>query len=158
MNKLGLFILLTFIFFSCGEKKTPAVITGNTQEEKAQSSATIYMEEKAGKNYESQGFGAFDTIKTQPNLDSLKVFQEKADYYLSKAEELISRDFKRSGMYSDSSIVESKKTTSYLQNFKPVILGYAIQHFYNDGDKVATKKEILLKMDTAFRVTEALYR
>jgi hypothetical protein len=104
--------------------------------------------------YQAVSFGKLDSVFTQPSKDTTDLYMDKANYYMSKAEEFLTHDFKRSALYSDSSTYYSKKVVAYLHDFTKELIGYRMSHSYqaSSASNLMTKETVTVYLDTTLQI------
>ncbi len=127
-----------------------------TPEEKVQNSISEMLKKNLPhpETYQAVSFGKLDSVFTQPSEDTTDLYMEKAQYYMDKAEEYLTYDYKKSGLYSDSSTYYSKKVVAYLHDFKKELLGYRMSHTYqaSSASNLMTKETITVFLDTSLQI------
>lgn len=143
---------ISLIIFSLAAGCTKKEKAPVTPQEKSEAAARVYFADHEMKiQQKGAAFKTMDSVKTAMNEDTLNLYQQRANDYLATAELLISTDFKKSGMYSDSSVYWSQKLVAYIKNFKPELSGWKLEYQYPESDYLYSGYVLL---DTGYHVLE----
>lgn len=146
-------VVLFIVLSACknSKEKTPV-----TREEKAQAAIKELMKKNLPhpESYQAISFSTLDSTFTEPNLDSAGYYQQLAEYYVVKAEEVLPSDFKKSAMYSDSSLYFSERLKNVVRNQKREFNGYKMTHDYQatEAANLMTKNKITVYFDTSLAI------
>jgi len=151
--KINVIITLMLpLFITCKETAEQGPVTHEDKAKKAITTAISSIVPHP-ESYQPVSFSTLDSVFTTPNSDSTNYYLDRADYYIDMATEYLS-DYKRSSMYSDSSIYFSKKATSYTEHFKKEFTGWKMEHTYqaSNSANLMTKEKVTVYFDTSLTI------
>ena len=133
------------------QKETPL-----TNEERAQSAITAYLQQQLGPSsrYQSQHFSSLDTTYLPLNTDTLNAYMEASQLYMQMATDALFRDAELSGRYADSSSYFSNKAIDYIDHYPKIPSGWKMLHGYDamvNGEMINTRSYFYL--DSNFQIT-----
>ncbi len=152
--KIPIAFIITLFIISCStpkEEKLPATPAGKAQ---------FAIQEMMKKNvphpesYQAVSFGALDSVFSEPDLETVKYYQSKAEYFDELAFEILPSDFKQSSAYSDSSLYYSNKVLAMTRDFKKQFTGYKMEHSFqaSNSANLMTKDHVTIYFDTSLQI------